>query len=136
MSSAQRATCHAPSPLCSRLVLLILWLHDPLKSLLGNYKHLLMYKDGRFAKHPHFRYFTLSTEMRWRALETGHIYVRQHPRDAHLSVEELRDMVGREGELIACCTMLPLCMEPGSTGSSSAAARHNWSAHHLHTQCG
>ena len=36
--------------------------------------------------------------MRWRALQTGRIYVRQHPQDAQLSVEELRDMVGREGE--------------------------------------
>ena len=34
----------------------------------------------------------------WRALQTGRIYVRQCPQDAQLSVEELRDMVGREGE--------------------------------------
>ena len=36
--------------------------------------------------------------MRWRALQTGRIYVRQHHQDAQLSVEELRDMVGRDGE--------------------------------------
>ena len=36
--------------------------------------------------------------MRWRTLQTGRIYVRQHPGDAQLSVDELRDMVGREGE--------------------------------------
>ena len=66
---------------------------------IGNYfKHLMMYEDGRFAKHPRFRYFALNTEMRWRALQTGRIYVRQHPQDAQLSVEELRDMVGRDGE--------------------------------------
>ena len=65
----------------------------------GNYfKHLMLYQDGRFAKHPRFRYFALNTEMRWRALQTGRIYVRQNPHDAQLSVEELRDMVGREGE--------------------------------------
>ena len=65
----------------------------------GNYfKHLMMYKDGRFAKHPRFRYFALNTEMRWRALQTGRIYVRQHHQDAQLSLDELRDMVGREGE--------------------------------------
>ena len=57
-----------------------------------------MYDDGRFARHPRFRYFALNTEMRWRALQAGRIYVRQHPLDARLSVEELRDMVGREGE--------------------------------------
>ena len=99
MSSAQRATCHAPSPLCSRLVLVILWFHDPFKSLIGNYfKHLLMYEDGQFAKHP---YFALNTELRWWALQAGCIYIRQHPHDAQLSVEELRDMVGREGEVFS-----------------------------------
>ena len=68
----------------------------------GNYfKHLMMYEDGRFARHPRFRYFALNTEMRWRALQTGHIYVRQHPHDAQLTVEELRDMVGREGEVFS-----------------------------------
>ena len=66
---------------------------------IGNYfKHLMMYEDGRFAKHPRFRYFALNTEMRWRALQSGRIYVQQHPGDAQLSVDELRDMVGREGE--------------------------------------
>ena len=62
---------------------------------LGYYlKHLMMYSDDRFARHPRFRYFTLNTEMRWCALQAGRVYVRQHPEDAHLSVDELRDMVG------------------------------------------
>ena len=66
---------------------------------IGNYfKHLLMYEDGQFARHPRFCYFALNTEMRWRALQTGRIYVRKRPQDARPSVEELRDMVGREGE--------------------------------------
>ena len=57
-------------------------------------KHLVLYRDGRFAKHHQFRYFALNTEMRWRALQAGRIYIRQHPQDARLSVEELREMVG------------------------------------------
>lgn len=61
------------------------------------FKHLMMYHDGRFAKHPRFRFFALNTEMRWRALQLGRIYVKQHPGDAQLSLDELRDMVGREG---------------------------------------
>ena len=66
---------------------------------IGNYfKHLMMYDDGRFAKHPRFCFFALNTEMRWRALQTGRVYVKQHPGDAQLSLDELRDMVGREGE--------------------------------------
>ena len=36
--------------------------------------------------------------MRWCALQAGRIYIRQHPNDARLSVQELRDMVGQEGE--------------------------------------
>ena len=66
---------------------------------ISNYfTHLLKYGDGRFARHPRFRFFALSTEMRWRALQAGRIYVKQHPGDAQLTVDELRDMIGREGE--------------------------------------
>ena len=36
--------------------------------------------------------------MRWRALQTGRVYVKQHPGDAQLSLDELQDMVGREGQ--------------------------------------
>ena len=58
----------------------------------------MMYDDKRFAKHPLFRFFALNTEMRWRALQTGRVYVKQHPGDAQLSLDELQDMVGREGQ--------------------------------------
>ncbi len=65
---------------------------------IGRYlKHLMLYKDGRFARHSRFRYFALNTEMRWRALQAGRIYVRQNPQDARLSVPELRDMIGCGG---------------------------------------
>ena len=37
---------------------------------IGNYfKHLMLYRDQRFAEHPRFRYFALNTEMRHRALQ-------------------------------------------------------------------
>ena len=75
---------------------------------IGNYfKHLMMYEGGRFAKHPRFRFISLNTEMRWRALQIGRIYVRQHPGDAQLTVDELRDMVDRKGGLLQPNT--PLC---------------------------
>ena len=54
-----------------------------------------MYEDGRFARHPRSLYFALNTEMGWRALQTGCIYVCQYQHDVHLSGEEIRDMVGR-----------------------------------------
>ena len=66
---------------------------------IGNYfKHLMLYHDNRFAKHTRFRYFALNTIMRHRALQTGRIYVRQNPCDGHLSVDELREMVGHNSE--------------------------------------
>ncbi|MBA4719395.1 MAG: hypothetical protein HRO68_09990 [Nitrosopumilus sp.] len=68
----------------------------------GNYfKHLLRYGDGQFAKHPRFRYFALNTMFRWRALQTGRIYINKHPKDARLTLDELRDMVGHEGDSFA-----------------------------------
>ena len=36
--------------------------------------------------------------MHWRANETGQFYIKQHPGEAHLTVDDLRDMIGREGE--------------------------------------
>ena len=63
---------------------------------IGNYfKHLMQYDNGRFARHPRFRFFALNTEMRHHALQTGRVYVRQHPGDGQLSLDELRDMVGK-----------------------------------------
>ena len=91
----------------------------PLQVTVGNYfKHLLLYKDGRFARHPRFRYFALNTEMRWRALQAGRIYIRQHPHDAQLLVEELRDMVGREGEVFSNRVL--------HYASSLRGTRHYW----------
>ena len=53
-----------------------------------------MYSDGRFARHPCFRYFALNMDIHWRALQAGRVYICQHPEDACLSVVKLRDMVG------------------------------------------
>ena len=65
----------------------------------GNYfKHLIRYDDGRFARHPRFRYFALNTEMRWRALQAGRVYIKQHPKDARLSLDKLKSMVECGGE--------------------------------------
>ena len=103
----------------------------PFQVTIGNYfKHLLIYKDRQFAKHPRFRYFTLNTEMRWRVLQAGRIHVRQHLRDAQRSVEELRDMVGHEGEVFSNHVLHYATSlrgtRPGSTDSSSAATSLPW----------
>ena len=52
-------------------------------------------------------FFALNTEMRWRALQTGRVYVKQHPGDAQLSLDELRDMVGREGQTFSSPIVCP-----------------------------
>ena len=41
-----------------------------------------------------YRYFALNTEMRHCALQTGRIYIHQNPHDGHLSLDELREIVG------------------------------------------
>ena len=59
---------------------------------IGNYfKHLMMYirMTTIVLPNPRFRFFALNTEMRWRALQTGRVYVKQHPGDAQLSLDEL-----------------------------------------------
>ena len=67
----------------------------PVALSIGCYlKHLIMYHDGKFAKHPRLRYIALNTDMQWRALQAGRVYIQQHPEDARLSVDELCDMVG------------------------------------------
>ena len=67
----------------------------------GNYfKHLMRYDDGRFARYPRFRYFALNTEMRWRALQAGRVYIKQHPKDARLSLHELKSMVEWGGRAV------------------------------------
>ena len=57
----------------------------------------------------------------------GSIYVQQHPQDAQLSVEELCDMVGREGEAFSeCFTMLLVYLGQSSTSFDNEAASLPW----------
>ena len=58
----------------------------------------MLYCDQCLAKHLRFRYFALNTQMRHRALQTGRIYVRQNPHNGHLSVDELKEMVGQDND--------------------------------------
>ena len=60
---------------------------------IGNYfKHLMMYDDSRFAKHPRFRLDAMA------CAPDGPSLRETAPGDAQLSLDELRDMVGRQGE--------------------------------------
>ena len=75
----------------------------------GNYFKHLMCDDGRFIKHPRLHFFALNTGMRWRALQTGRAYVKEHHSNAQVSLHELRDMVGRQEEVrLESCAALCL----------------------------
>ena len=52
------------------------------------FKHLLFYRDGRFAQHPRFRYWALNMEMRWRAMQTGRVFINKNS----VTYEQLQHM--------------------------------------------
>ena len=54
--------------------------------------HLMLLEDGRFARYHRFRYVALNTVMRWRALQTGRVYVHKHPGSGSRTVEDLRQL--------------------------------------------
>ena len=56
------------------------------------FKHLLYYRDGRFAQHPRFRYWALNMEMRWRALQTGKIFIDKNS----ITYEQIENMTPEE----------------------------------------
>ena len=62
-------------------------------------KHLIKfgeYIDGkliyRFANHPRFAYWALNMIQRKRVLEQGSVFLKQNPNEAHLTIDELREM--------------------------------------------
>ncbi len=71
-------------------------------SLTDGFKHLIKYGEvaadnlmcWRFASHPRFPYWALNMKQRHQLLSQARIYIQHNPRDANLSIEELREMVG------------------------------------------
>src|SRR5688572_5226936 len=57
------------------------------------FKHLLLYKDGRFARHARWRYFALNSQMRWRALQEGKVYVKQNLTDDQITVSDIQERI-------------------------------------------
>ena len=76
--------------------------HQPV-TLSDAFKHLIRYCDKspdgcdrwRFASHPRFPYWALNMKHRHQLLSQSSIFLKQNPTDAHLTIEQLRDMVGR-----------------------------------------
>ncbi len=65
------------------------------------FKHLMWYKDGRFARHPRWRYFALNSTMRWRALQEGKVYVRQNLNDRQIDVTDIQEMIAKGDKNLA-----------------------------------
>ena len=75
--------------------------HHPV-SITDGFKHLIKFgevHDGcnthwRFASHPRFPYWALNMKQRHQLLSQSSIYLKHHPADANLTVEDLKSMVG------------------------------------------
>ena len=65
------------------------------------FRHLLRYKDQRFAQNPRFVYFAYNTLLRHRVLATGRMYLRQHPESAGLTLEQVKQMPEAERRQLA-----------------------------------
>ncbi|CAB4032530.1 ATP-dependent DNA helicase PIF1 [Paramuricea clavata] len=65
------------------------------------FKHLMKFAerlaDGkfewRFASHPRFPYWALNMKQRHQRLSQANVYLRQHPADANMTMEKLKQMV-------------------------------------------
>lgn len=64
-------------------------------------RHLLRYKDGRFAPHPRFRYVVFNMLMRQKAKAQSSYLSSKHP-NRDMSLEELQEFVreGNDKELV------------------------------------
>ena len=64
------------------------------------FKHLMKFAEftngkfeWRFASHPCFPYWALNMKRRHQLLSQANIYLRQHPADVNITIEELKNMV-------------------------------------------
>lgn len=67
---------------------------------LGDYfKHIIRYHDPRFRQDERFLYFAMNMMFRWRALENGNLYMKQHPDEKKLSAEQILQRLDQPGFL-------------------------------------
>ncbi|KAJ7929788.1 hypothetical protein B0H13DRAFT_1507614, partial [Mycena leptocephala] len=55
--------------------------------------HLMRFKDGRFARHPRFRYWALNKIMRHDAKKASKWFTTTHKNDRELTVEDIQQML-------------------------------------------
>lgn len=56
-------------------------------------EHLLWYDDGRFAKHPYFKFVVHNMIMRKSALETSTYIIKQKLGENHFTVADLKNLL-------------------------------------------
>lgn len=64
------------------------------------FKHLMNYKDERFAKHPRFRYFALNSIMRWTALRNGGVFVKKNSEFENMTVDKFKEELQKNPNII------------------------------------
>ena len=68
-------------------------------------EHLLWDDDGRFARHPYFKFVVHNMIMRKRAVEQSSFVVRQQLGDEHLTVTDLKAKLQSEGDCVGAKIM-------------------------------
>ncbi|KAE8741056.1 hypothetical protein FOCC_FOCC013426, partial [Frankliniella occidentalis] len=63
-------------------------------------RHLMLYRDQRFAQDERFRYFIMNSEMRWSALNIGNIYVQKNSFFSKMPVIQLNDFLKKNPSLV------------------------------------
>lgn len=64
------------------------------------FRHLLRYKDDRFAKHKTFRFFAYNTWLRWTALTDGNVFVRNNDQFKKMTVQNLKDAISENPNVL------------------------------------
>lgn len=65
------------------------------------FKHLMRYTDGRFAKHPRFRYYAFNSIMRHRSRRAAAYFVGRNADDSALSAADIRDLLEDDASRLA-----------------------------------
>ncbi|XP_034245757.1 uncharacterized protein LOC117647893 [Thrips palmi] len=63
-------------------------------------EHLMLYRDGRFAKDPRFRFFILNSLMRWEALSLGNVFVKKNEFFSKMTVAQLKEYLRKKPSVL------------------------------------
>ncbi|XP_020915212.2 uncharacterized protein LOC110252718 [Exaiptasia diaphana] len=73
-------------------------------------KHLIKFAENvngkwiyRFASHPRFAYWAFNMILRKRTLQQSGIFLKQNPGEAHLTIDELREMAESDNSVVFMC---------------------------------